>query len=195
MKKEDLIALGIADDVCEKVLGLYKTAIDGNFIPKSHFNEANEENKSLKEAISERDKQLETLSKNSGDVETLKTQIAELQKSNAEAVKAHEAEMSKLKLDNAVEAFLLNSGAKNVKAVRSLLDESNFKLTEKGEVVGLNDSLSAVKASDPYLFNDELKADPQIKGFKPQNSENNNSKPDIANMTYSEYMAAMAEKN
>jgi hypothetical protein len=173
MKKEEITALGISEELAEKVVKLHDDEINGAFIPKHRFDEVNNAKKALEETVKERDKQLETLKKSEGDVEALKQQIADLQTANKEAAKAHEAEMVKLKTDNAIESVLASSGAKNTKAIRALFDESNFKLQEDGTVFGLKEALSAVQKSDPYLFETkETKPDPKgMTGFEPKGDE------------------------
>ncbi len=189
MKKEDLIAMGLTEDQAKKVM----EALDGNFVTKTRFNEINEENKTLRQQITDRDTQLETLKKSSGDNESLKQQIADLQKQNADAQKAHEAEMNKLKLDNAVEAALVAAGAKNAKAVRSLFDESKFKLNDKGEVEGLSDAIKAVQKSDSYMF-EEKQTQQKFTGFQPgaSGTQKPGTEVDTSKMTYSELAAYMA---
>ena len=86
MKKEDLIQLGLTEEQAEKVVKLHSEELDVSFVPKSRFNEVNEENKSLKQTVSERDKQLEDLSKTAGDSEELKKQIETLKTANSEAL-------------------------------------------------------------------------------------------------------------
>lgn len=63
MNKEDLIAMGLTEEQAKKVMD----SLDGNFVTKARFNEINEENKTLKKSVSDRDKQLEDLKKSSGD--------------------------------------------------------------------------------------------------------------------------------
>ncbi len=96
MKKEDLIAMGLTEEQAKKVMD----SLDGNFVTKARFNEVNEENKTLKQSVADRDKQLEDLKKSSGDNAELKKQIETLQQQNADQKKAHDAEMAQLKLDN-----------------------------------------------------------------------------------------------
>lgn len=173
MKKEEITALGISEELAEKVVKLHDDEINGAFIPKHRFDEVNNAKKALDETVKERDKQLEDLKKSEGDVEALKQQIADLQTANKEAVKAHEAEMVKLKTDNAIESVLASSGAKNTKAIRALFDESNFKLQKDGTVFGLKEALSAVQKSDPYLFETkETKSEPKgMTGYEPKGNE------------------------
>jgi phage protein D len=193
MKKDDLIALGISEEQADKIVEMHNGEINGSFIPKHRFDEVNNENKTLKDTIKERDGQLESLKKSEGDVETLKKQIADLQADNKKALEAHKAEMAKLKMDGVIDNVLTAAGAKNVKAIRALFDESGFKLQEDGTVFGLGDALKAVQTSDPYLFK-ETEPKPQgMTGFKPDGGDQGKA-PDINTMTYSQFIAAGGSK-
>lgn len=190
MKKEDLIAMGLTEDQAKKVMD----SLDGNFVTKARFNEVNEENKTLKQSVADRDKQLEDLKKSSGDNAALKKQIETLQQQNADQKKAHDAEMAQLKLDNAIDAALTAAGAKNIKAVRAVIDTSKMKLNEDGTVEGLPDAIKAVQKSDSYMFNTVQQKQQTFKGFQPGAS--GEVKPgtevDTSKMTYSELAAYMA---
>lgn len=183
MNKEDLIAMGLTEEQAKKVMD----SLDGNYVTKTRFNEVNEENKTLKKSVSDRDKQLEDLKKSSGDNEELKKQIETLQQENANQKKAHEAEMTQLRLDNAIDAALTAAGAKNIKAVRALIDTSKVKVGEDGKLTGFDDLLSAVQKSDSYLFTEKQQKQ-NFKGFQPGAS--GNVKPgtevDMSKMTYEE---------
>ena len=63
--------MGLTEEQAKKVMD----SLDGNFVTKARFNEVNEENKTLKKSVSERDKQLEDLKKSSGDNTALQQQI------------------------------------------------------------------------------------------------------------------------
>ena len=190
MKKEDLIAMGLTEDQAKKVMD----SLDGNFVTKARFNEVHEENKTLKQSVADRDKQLEDLKKSSGDNAELKKQIETLQQQNADQKKAHDAEMAQLKLDNAIDAALTAAGAKNIKAVRAMIDTSKMKLGEDGTVEGLSDAIKAVQKSDSYMFNTVQQKQQTFKGFQPGAS--GEVKPgtevDTSKMTYSELAAYMA---
>nr|DAO87957.1 MAG TPA: minor structural protein [Caudoviricetes sp.] len=183
MNKEDLIAMGLTEEQAKKVMD----SLDGNYVTKTRFNEVNEENKTLKKSVSDRDKQLEDLKKSSGDNEELKKQIETLQQENANQKKAHEAEMTQLRLDNAIDAALTAAGAKNIKAVRALLDTSKVKVGEDGKLTGFDDLLSAVQKSDSYLFAEKQQKQ-NFKGFQPGASGNvkPGTKVDMSKMTYEE---------
>lgn len=191
MNKEDLIAMGLTEEQAKKVMD----SLDGNYVTKTRFNEVNEENKTLKKSVSDRDKQLEDLKKSSGDNEELKKQIETLQQENANQKKAHEAEMTQLRLDNAIDAALAAAGAKNIKAVRALLDTSKVKVGEDGKLTGFDDLLSAVQKSDSYLFAEKQQKQ-NFKGFQPGASGNvkPGTKVDMSKMTYEE-LANYIEQN
>lgn len=74
MKREDLISWGLTDEQVKKVMA----GLDGDFVTKTRFNEVNEENKTLKQSVSDRDKQLNDLKKSSGDNAELNTSFNDL---------------------------------------------------------------------------------------------------------------------
>lgn len=194
MKKEEFVKIGVSEELaaaCEKA------SLDElkEFVPRMRMNEVIEENKTLKQTVSDRDKQLETLKKSSGDSEELKKQIEDLQQQNETNKAAYEKEMAKLRLDNAVEAALAAAGAKNVKAVRSLFDAEKLKLDDDGKVDGLEEQISAVKKSDPYMFAEKEAPAPVLRGFQPGASGDFklNGKTDFSQMTYSEMTAFLAQ--
>lgn len=191
MNKEDLIAMGLTEEQAKKVMD----SLDGNYVTKTRFNEVNEENKTLKKSVSDRDKQLEDLKKSSGDNEELKKQIETLQQENANQKKAHDAEMTQLRLDNAIDAALTAAGAKNIKAVRALIDTSKVKVGEDGKLTGFDDLLSAVQKSDSYLFTEKQQKQ-NFKGFQPGASGNvkPGTKVDMSKMTYEE-LASYIDQN
>ena len=96
-----------------------------------------------------------------------------------------------MKLETAIETVLITAGAKNAKAVRSLLNASNLKLAADGSVEGLKEQLETVQKSDPYMFNEVQQT--VFKGLEPGASADNTpgTKVDFSKMTYSE-MAAYA---
>lgn len=168
--------------------------IGKNFVARADFNTLNTEKKNLADTVKERDKQLETLKASTGDVEALKNQIATLQTENATAAKAHEAEIKSLKIDTAVELALSAAKAKNVKAVKALLDLDKAELDADGTVKGLADQIKKLaEAPDSGFMLETGKAG--FKGFKPgESGDPNNQPPDYSKMTYEE-LAAYMENN
>lgn len=191
--KEELSKLGLTEEQVKSV----GTLIDGQFVPKGTFNEINEENKTLKASVAERDKQLDELKKASGDNADLQAQITELQRINNEQQKAHDAEMKQLKFDNAVDAALTAAGAKNSKALKALLDLGKISLDDNGKLLGFNEQIKNLQKSDGYLFAEKTNEQQQnFTGFQPGASgevkPGANVKP--SEMTYSQ-LAAYMEAN
>lgn len=183
MKKEDLIAMGLTEEQAKKVMD----SIDGNFVTKARFNEVNEENKTLKKSVSDRDKQLEDLKKSSGDNAALQQQISDLQKANADQQKAHETELNQLKLDNAVEVALSGAKAKSSKAVKAMLDMAKVKLGEDGKLSGFDEQIEALKKSDGWMFDADQQTQQQFTGFQPGASST------VPNPTAAGYEARLAD--
>lgn len=126
--------------------------IGSEFVPRSEFNSANSEKKTLQEQVSERDKQLETLKGGAADSDALKKQISELQKQNKDAQGKYDAEMKEFKRQAAVNGKLTAAGAVNGKAVKALFDMSKISIDDNGNVLGFDDQLDAIKKANPWAF-------------------------------------------
>ena len=156
MERKFLKDLGLADDVVEKVM-----AENGKDI--NELKSAAETSKTtladLQKQISDRDKQLDALKKSSGDNEALKTQITDLQTANKQAKTDYDANLKKLALGSKIDVSLMGAKAKNVKAVRALLDESKISLDGEN-VLGLNEQLGQIQKDNPYLFGEDAPKNP-----------------------------------
>ena len=71
MTKENLLEWGLTEEQANKVM----EGLNGSFVTKSRFNEVNTELTNAKNTIKERDTQLETLKKSTGDTKALQDQI------------------------------------------------------------------------------------------------------------------------
>ncbi len=115
--------------------------------------------------------------------EGLKRQIAELQA----ALEKKDGEIRAVKVNAAVDAALTKAGARNLTAVKALiagLDE--MELSEDGSIAGLEEKISAIKASDGYLF-EQRGGKISIRGARPEESSGDTaSDADISKMTYSQ---------
>jgi len=58
-------------------------------------------------------------------------------------------------MEQAINDELEYAGARNITAVRALIDKSKLELGEDGEIVGLVQQIEGLKKSDPYLFDEE----------------------------------------
>lgn len=194
MKKEELVKLGLTEEDAEKVAKASEEELKG-YIPKTRFDEVNEAKKHAEESVKERDKQIEGLKASAGDADKLKQQIEDLQKANKEKDSNHALEIKKLKLDNAVDSALNAAKAKNLKAVRALLDLDKAELAEDGTVKGLAEQIEKLSKADDSKFLFESSGKPNIKGAKSgeDGSDDNGGKPDLSKMNYDEICRYLEE--
>lgn len=134
-------------------------------------------------------------------LETATATITDLKKNNVDneklqnKVTEYETEIAKLKDEAAKKDFnyrledaLKGSKAKNLKALKALLDMDKVKL-EGDKFTGLEEQLTALKESDAYLFDAEEQQPPQLGGFKPTNTGGASkgiTKEQFNKMSYSE---------
>ena len=148
MTKEKLVELGLTEELATKVLSEF----GDKWIPKSRFDEVNNEMKKYRDTVTERDKQLEELKKASGDADDLKKQIEELQGANKQADESYKAELHRLKVEMAVDKALGEAKCKNIKATKSLLDLANADFNDDGTVKGLKKQIEGLLADESSKF-------------------------------------------
>jgi predicted RNase H-like nuclease (RuvC/YqgF family) len=180
--KELLKKAGIEEGKLDGVIADIGKELPKHFIPKDKYNEVAEAKKKLETDIQERDKQLEQLKNAAGNSEELKAQIEQLQAENQKAAEEWQAKMSQMKLDFAIEKALTVAKAKNIKAVKALLDLEKVKLDGE-QLLGLDDQLKTLKETDPYLFGDSGKVGGGTNPPGAGNSEVNPWKPETFNLT------------
>lgn len=166
MTKEKLLEWGLTEEQAAKVM----EGLNGSFVTKARFNEVNTELTAAKNTIKERDTQLETLKKASGDTKALQDQITQLQADNKKKDADHAAELKNLKISNAVELALTGAKAKNNTAVKALLVDfiGKAELAEDGTVKGLDDEVKKlVEGKDTAFLFDTKAPDKKFKGAKP----------------------------
>lgn len=193
MNEEQLKELNLEETQVNSVMKLHKEAIDGNYVPKSRFNEINGELNQYKDDIKKRDEQLEELQKL--EPEKLQERITELQQDNESQKEEFDKQMKQLKVDHALTTQLNQAKVKNNKAVAALLNLDDTELDENGLIKGLDEQLTKLKESDDYLFNsDDAK---KLKGAQPgkQKQEEPAGGVDFSKMSYAEIDAWMKENN
>ena len=193
MNKEELLKLGLSEEQTEKVLSVNAEQLKG-FIPKSRFDEVNNTKKQLEKDLKDRDVQLENLKNSSGDLETMKQTIENLQRDNKVAKDNFEAELAKFKLESAIDTTLLGSNVINTRAVKALLDMDKIKLD--GDVlIGINEQIEALKNAEDskmlFKVTETKQKEPNFSGVKPGEGNTQNSTGESAGKikTYSEMMA------
>lgn len=128
------------------------------------------ENAALTSQVKERDTQIDGLKKSAGDNAELQKQIEALQADNKAKDEAHAKELTQLKIDAAVDKALTDGGAKNVKAVKALLDLADAKLSEDGTVKGMAEQIQKLQSGEDskFLFAEKQNQNQQqFTGFQP----------------------------
>jgi len=188
MIKDILVEMKLTTEQIDKIMSM----IDSNYVQLSKFDEVNQELKKSKEEIKNRDKQLDELK--SIDTEKLKDEIIKLQEDNRKASEQYEQQIKQLKIDNYVEKSLINSKAKNFKAVKALLELENAEIDDNGNVKGLNEQIEKlIKGKDTSFLFDNKENQQSFKGIKPAESDTN-VKADISKMNY-EQLCEYIENN
>jgi hypothetical protein len=151
MKREDLIKLGIAEDVVDKIMALHGSDIETH---KGKLTATQAELDTFKIQLGDANKQIESFK--GMDIEGVK-KTADEYKAKFEAAQAEGAkQMAALKFDHALEGALTGAKAKNAKAVRALLDANALKLNDAdGSIIGLDDQIKKIKEGNDYLFESE----------------------------------------
>lgn len=155
MTLEQLIALGMTEEVAKKVLEAYQASLKDKFVPIERFTEVNGQVKELKTQLDERDTQLKDLKTKAAGNDVLTAKITELENANNATKTEYEAKMAELKKNTAIDIYLTNMKAKNIKAVKALLD--NKKISVDGEnIIGIEEQIKALQESDAYLFGEDV---------------------------------------
>lgn len=197
MTRKQLEDLGLTKEQADSVM-----KINGDDIENAKGTGATEiknlqtEVDGLKTQVGDRDKQLETLKASAGDNADLKKQIEDLQTENATAKANHESELNQLKIDFAVEKALTGAKAKNIKAVKALLELDDAKLDKDGNVKGLAEQIEKLTSGDDTKFLFEAQKQQQnFKGFQPGASaqQKPGAEVDTSKMNYDELCAYLAE--
>lgn len=148
MNKQKLISMGVSEDLAESIM----KELNGSFIPKTRFDEVNELKKSYQEQLKERDAQLEQLKKDVGDSDELRKQIETLQNDNKANEEKFNAQIKQMKIDTAIDKALTEAKAKNLKAVKALLDTTDAELLEDGTIKGLSEKIKGLSESQETSF-------------------------------------------
>ena len=149
MKREDLKELNLSDDALDKIMALHGADIEKH---KSAVTNAKAEADALKKQLDEAGKQIESFK--GMDVEGIKKAADDWKNKYEQSQKDAAAQLENVKFEHSLEGALSAAKAKNLKAVRALLNPEGLKLSDDG-IVGLKEQLEKIKAENDYLFEGE----------------------------------------
>ena len=148
MNREDILKLGVAEDLVDKIMALHGADIESH---KTKLSTAQAEIDGLKKQVGEANTAIEGFKKL--DPDALQKAADEWKAKAEQAEKDAQAQVAQLKFDHALDGALTGAKAKNAKAVKALLDASLLKLNEAdGSIIGLDEQLKKVKEGNDFLF-------------------------------------------
>ncbi|MBE7048684.1 MAG: hypothetical protein E7393_04870 [Ruminococcaceae bacterium] len=137
--------------VTEENLARFHEELGRRFVSKADFNQRGEELKTLREQNAYQEQELSALRETVLEAEHLRQQLeCEMQKHEAE-MEAYHAQESEKQLRDAVDRALTEAGARNLTAVKALLNLETISL-EDGKLQGLAEQLWELKKENSYLF-------------------------------------------
>ncbi|WP_270893062.1 phage scaffolding protein [Staphylococcus saprophyticus] len=174
--RDDLREIGIDEESLEKVMTLHGQEVQGLndkvSQKESKLNELQSTVDSYKEDNKQKDNELKDLQEKAKNGDDLQQTISDLRQANEDREKERQKEINDLKFNHNLENKLRDVGARNVKAVRALLDSENLKFNdEENEVIGLQDQLEKLRESDSYLFADSTNSDSQAQSSQQQQQQ------------------------
>lgn len=122
---------------------------NSGMVPRSRLNDKNTEIKELKEELTNRDKQIETLEKSVKQDSELQNELEQLKQTNAD----WQTKYQESQLNNAIKLGVAKD-ANDPNDILAFINKDGLEVQEDGEVKGLDDALSNLRESKPYLFAD-----------------------------------------
>lgn len=170
MNREFLKEQGLNDDQIEAVMKEYGKSINDIKNKADKVDGLESQIGDLEKQIQDRDKQLEDLGNKVKDNEELTAEINRLKDENKTTREEFEERLQKQAFEFTLERALNQAGAKNLKAVKALIDTEKINLVD-GTLIGLDEQLTALKKSDSYLFGEDQP--PGLKGRTPHETDTN----------------------
>lgn len=194
MKSDKLIELGVSTEIAEKIVSMVNEEFSG-FVPKSRLDKVIEQRDQYKTDYETSVTEMKKLADSAKDIDSLKSNIAKLEETNKQLISDHEAKISKLALDNAVEMALVKADAKNTKAVKALMSDFLAEATLDGDTVkGIDEAITKLKESDGYLFN-TASSNNNPTGHTPKGNSGSNPEQTPRSVFEARYAEAKANGN
>ena len=149
MKREFLKELGLTDEQIEKVMAEHGKGIE-KF--KEDLDAANTQTETLQEQLKTANEMIEEFK--GMDIEAIKQAAEDYKAKYEKATQEAEEKLNKIKFDYALEKALTGAKARNIRAVKALLDLENLKLADD-KILGLDEQLEKIKEENDFLFKSE----------------------------------------
>lgn len=172
MKRELLKEMNLTDEQIETIMKANGVDIETAKSSMGDVEALKQENTTLKDQLSTRDKDMKALKKQVGDNEDLAKQVTDLQAKYDNDTKDLTAQLNRTKLNGALATALTGANARNPKTVEALLDMDKLQLNDDGKLTGLDDQLTAIKKDNAYLFDEGKRTDYNPGGGKGSDDSN-----------------------
>lgn len=159
MKKQELLDLGVPEELVEKILISHGKDIEAK---KTEIETLTTAQKASKKQIEDANAAIATFK--DLDVDAIKASAEEYKTKFEEAQEASAKQLKQVKFDHALNDGISTAKAKNIKAVRALLDVDKISLEDDGTLSGLDEQLLKVTEENDFLFEpvEDEKPDPKI---------------------------------
>ena len=147
--------------------------VKAGYVLKEEYDVLKGEIKVHQDKATELSNTVKTLQKDVDASEALKLKLEDLQNNLSNKDK----EIEKVKFDYKLEAKMKEVGAKNIKAIKALINMDDVKLSDSGELEGFDTQIEALKESDAYLFEDLNKGSLGSTGNHKRNNGDNVKNP------------------
>ena len=174
MKRELLKEMNLTDDQIEAIMKANGVDIEAAKSSLGDVDAIKQENATLKDQLSARDKDMKDLKKQVGNNEELTKQVTDLQAKYDNDTKELAAQLNQTKLNGALATALTGANARNPKTVEALLDMDKLQLDDDGKLTGLDDQLTAIKKDNAYLFDEGTKT-----GYEPGGGDGSNDSDQV----------------
>ena len=169
-KIKELLGEELSKQVAEK-LGDVELAIfnDGSVVPADKYDTLKGTHKALEQKyatdIADFNKKLETASKDVGDVEAIKANLAKMQEENQSLMDKYKADTLNIKLDSKIDVALLkaNADSQYIPMLKTQINKDTLSF-EGEDVIGLTDTINKLQADFPKMFGEVKKAGQQPDG-------------------------------
>lgn len=165
MNKKQLADLGITDeDLQQQIIVMHGKDIEGI---KGERDKALADVQDITQQMEAQAQQLETANTTiegfkKMDIESIRQSADEYKEKYEAAVKEAADQVAQLKFEHALDGSLAAAKAKNVKAVRALLNMEELALDKDGNISGLEDQLTTIKEGNDFLFEPEGPPAPRV---------------------------------
>lgn len=165
MNKQQFLDLGLTEEQAAKAEAESKRELE-TYVPKTRFDEVNNQKKDLEKTVKERDIEINDLKSKTGDNEALKKQIEDLQADNQKKDTEYQTQLKDLQISNAIKLAIADK-AQDADLVSGLFDKSKLILNEDGKITGLDEQLKGLQEGKPFLFKAQEKQEENPpSGFK-----------------------------